>query len=449
MGKISTSGDAASAHWSQGWRRLALLSVIGLLALLAPATTSSALDGVFESNDGNLVDGAPAAAGPDWNDFTFVPATATVPAHWTLTGFEDLTRIDDQTGNPDDIYNGGVKQDVNCPATKSGSLGGGGGKFDVSRIYLTHTEVGGEDYLFLAWVRVPQSSTTASSHIAFEFNGGEVACSDGKGLIERVAGDKLVVYDFEGGSADPTLKLATWITDDADGPCEVASNSAPCWALDTLPASAWDAKVNVETVGEVQDDIADETLGVVEFGEAGINLTDAVGEEDICAFSGHVTGVARSSGSAGTAQMKDKVGPAAFELPGCVAETTITSNISLDDHATINGFDSQGAGDGSGDLTFTLYGPEDTNCNGVVDDTEGDTDEAVDPVYETTVADVDSGGPHSTADGDSLDGDSYLVPTDAPGTYNWVVSYSGDDGHNSASASLCGDETAVVTYGAP
>jgi len=437
MGKVSTTGDGGAVRWSRRWRHFALLSVIGLLALLVPATTSSALDGVFESSDGDLdANTDPVESAPDWNDFA---------GDGTLTDFEDLTNIVDRTGNPDDIYNGGIKQDVNCPATKNGSLGGGGGKFDVSRIYLTHTEVaGGDDYLFLAWVRVPQSSTTASSHIAFEFNGGEVACSDGKGLIERVAGDKLVVYDFEGGSADPTLKLATWVTDAADGPCEVASNSVPCWALDTLPASAWDAKVNVESVGAVDDDIAEESLGVVEFGEAGINLTAAVGEANICAFAGHVTGVARSSGSSGTAQMKDKVGPAVFDLPGCVAETSITSNISLDDHATINGMNSQGAGDGSGDLTFQLYGPDDSDCSG-------------DPVYETTVENVAAGinegdpdvveddRPWSTADGDNAES-SYVVPTDAPGTYEWVVTYSGDGGPNPAAASLCGDETAAVDY---
>src|SRR4029450_12890997 len=108
------------------------------------------------------------------------------------------------------------------------------------------------------------------------------------------------------------------------------------------------------------------------------------------------------------------------------------------DHATINGFNSQGAGDGSGDLTFTLYGPEDTNCNEIVDDTEDDpdviADEAVDPGYETTVENVTTGGPHSTADGDNSDS-SYIVET--PGTYNWVVAYTGDNGPNGGSASLC------------
>jgi hypothetical protein len=451
-------GHRVGAHWSRRWRRLGLLSVIGLLAVLVPGTTSQAIPaGGFESADGDLAHGTAT----DWNDFE--PLTNGTPV--TPSGFDPLTNVPDRRGNPDDIFNGGVKQDKVCPGTKEGSLGGGDSKFDVARIYLTHTVVGGDDFLYLAWVRQPQNSTTASSHIAFEFNSGTVSCTNGNAqgaqLLERVVDDKLLVYDFEGGTADPTLKLLSWITDEADGPCEVASNSVPCWGgLVSLNGTNSDAKVNIappDGPGSVLDEIPnpDETLGIVEFGEAGINLTD-IGV-DPCAFAGHVTGVARSSGNSGTAQMKDKIGPAVFNLPRCVAETNITSNVSLDDHATINGFNSEGAGDGTGDLTFSLYGPDDTNCNEIVDATEDDPDEiedeAVDPVYETTISDVTSGdngedpaAPWSTADGDNTES-SYIVPTDAPGTYNWVVTYSGDTG-NDPSASLCGDEQAVVTYGA-
>jgi len=438
MGKGSGNGGSAGVRWSRRWRRLGLLSVIGLLAVVVPATTSSAIDGVFESDDGDLE----SQTDTDWNDFETS----------TPTGFTAITDIPDAIGNPDDIFNGGVKQDAQCPGTKIGSLGGGGSKFDVERLYLTHTEdTEGDDYLFLAWVRVPQNSTTASSHIAFEFNSGTVTCTTNENelnpdLVERSAGDKLIVYDFEGGASEPTLKLATWVLNNDADPCEVASNVAPCWAVESLSGDVWDAAVN--TGGSVEDEVADpnETLGTVEFGEAGINLTEAVGEENVCAFSGHVTGVARSSGSSGTAQMKDKIGPAEFELPGCVANTDIVTNISLDDHATITGMNSQGEGNGLGDLTFALYGPDDFDCSGTA-------------VYTTTISNVETGGyvdaqdsannrPWSTADGDNPL-KSYPVPTDKPGEYNWVVHYSGDEGPNPAADSECGYETAVVTYDGP
>jgi hypothetical protein len=342
--------------------------------------------------------------------------------------------VDDRTGNPDDIFSGGVKQDKNCPATGEGSLGGGNSKFDLDRLYLTAGESGGDDYLFLAWVRVPQSSTTASAHIAYEFNSGEDTCtSAADSLISRTAGDKLLVYDFEGGtntSTTPNLKLLTWLTGSGSG-CEVAT-ARPCWGdVVSLNGTFSNAKVNTTDVGPVVDEIADpdQTLGVVQFGEAGINLSE-IPDLDVCAFSGHVTGVARSSGNSGTAAMKDKVGPEVFELPGCVAETNITSQISLDDHATINGFDSQGPGDHVGDLTFDLYGPADTDCTGT-------------PVYSTTIEDVDNGGPWSTADGDNA-ASSFIAEDE--GTYNWVVTYTGDSA-NLPSASECGDESADVQYG--
>jgi hypothetical protein len=422
---------AAVRGWTWWGRLLGLFSIMGLLVVIVPATTGGAIpSGGFESSDGDL----DHDSSTDWNDFDNA-GTPAIPS-----GFAALTTVPDRRGNPDDIFNGGVKQDKACPAVKTGSLGGGDSKFDVSRLYLTQTEVGGDEYLYLAWVRVPQNSTTASSHIAFEFNQGETTCtSNGTALnpdlIVRTEGDKLLVYDFEGGSSAPTLKLATWITDAADGPCEVTSNSVPCWALDTgFDASDWDARVNIASVGSVLDEnpTPDQNLGIVEFGEAGINLTEAV--DDVCAFSGHVTGVARSSGSSGTAQMKDKVGPAVFELPGCVAETNITTVQTLHDKATINGLNSQGAAtDGTEDtstLTFSLYGPADPDCDGT-------------PVYTRTFTGIDTATYSTSETGTGSAG--YEAVT--AGTYNWIVDYSGDT-TNTPFTTLCGDEQAIVSYGA-
>jgi hypothetical protein len=396
---------------------------VAAVALFVPGGSSGAsVSTTFESSDGNLAHDTVT----DWNDFA---------ATGSVTNFDDLTTIPDAVGNPDDIFNGGVKQDKVCPGTKQGSLGGGDSKFDVLRLYLTHTKAAdSNDYLFLAWERVPQNSTTASSHIAFEFNAGSDECTNGNGLLQRSAGDKLLVYDFEGGSAAPTLKLLTWITAAADGPCEVSSDAVPCWGQKVdLNGTNSDAQVNIASIGPVLDTnpTPDYTLGTVEFGEAGINLTAAVGEENVCDFSGHVTGVARSSGSSGTAQMKDKVGPAEFTLPGCVANTSLATNVSLDDHATITAFDSEGTGDHTGTLTFSLFGPDDPTCQGT-------------PVYTTTISDVDSAGPWSTADGSNTDS-SYVVPTSAEGVYRWTVHYSGDSA-NTSSDSLCGDESADVQY---
>jgi hypothetical protein len=436
--------------WS---RRLAVVAALAVVAGLMVALPSGALDG-FESNDANLDNDG----NTDWNDFSDYwnkqtigatsVATSSNPAPDTVvSGFDKLTWVQDRFGNPDDIFGGGVKQDQNCPATKEGSLGGGESKFDLNRLYLTHAEEGGDDYLFLAWVRQPGSSDTASAHIAYEFNRGDTLCplsgpdnqNGGPKLIARESGDRLLVFDFMGGTAtstSPTLKLLTWLVagDGLSGSCEVAA-SRPCWgaviSLDTAGVS--DAAVNTVDIGAVDDDIAGGSIGNVRFGEAGINLS-AIPGLNVCDFAGHVTGVARSSGSSGTAQMKDKVGPAVFDLPGCFNETDITTRVSLDDHATITGFDAEFPGDGSGTLTFSLFGPDDTNCDG-------------DPIYETTIENIDGAGPWSTADGDNSES-SYVVPhtAAAQGVYSWVVEYSGDS-TNLPSSSDCGEETADVQYG--
>jgi hypothetical protein len=129
----------------------------------------------------------------------------------------------------------------------------------------------------------------------------------------------LIVYDFEGGTVDPSIKLARWTTDPADD-CDVASHSAPCWGVATvLAAGVAEAAVNVgQTVTDEIGPITPEDLNDSEFGEAGIDLTEAgVFTPGTCESFGTAFGVSRSSGNSGTAQMKDLVGPADFTLANC------------------------------------------------------------------------------------------------------------------------------------
>ena len=416
-------------QWSEHGRvRLSIIAVAFvalLVAIVVPATTSTAnhtsvpsISGVFESNDGNLdVD---HTTGVDWNSFT---NTTTA----TLWKFHQTT---DTVGNPDSIYSGGVKQDRNCPPTKSGSLGSGSGKIDLNRIYLASQEIGGDDFLFVAWGRV-DGSDAASSHVAYEFNRGTVACTNGNGLVNRIAGDVLIVYDFSGGDADAEFKVLRWITP-ADpgttGLCEVSNNTPPCWG-DKLELDGSNADGDVNSGSTVDDDIQGDTLGLVQFGEGSLNLSD-IGI-DPCDLTGTVTGVSRSSGDSGSAQMKDKVGPLPFQLDACVAENNITSVQTLNDTATINGWNSLGAGDGTGDVTFELFGPNDTDCEGTA-------------VYTTTFTDITT-STLSTKTGGSNPG-GYTVPntTSTVGIYSWKITYTGDD-KNTGDTSAC-EETADVQY---
>jgi hypothetical protein len=309
------------------------IGVIAALVLgfqiVAYATVST--DSGFEAADGNLAPN-PAGLNFDWNSFAPVswlqPGDAPyreadkVVSGWTFKGIED-----DQVSNADTAFSGGVKQDDECAATKGAKAPN---KDDLKRIYLstktaTSGPSAGDVFLNLAWVRIPQNTTSASAHVAFEFNQSTVECDPpSSGLVERTAGDMLIVYDFEGGG-NPVVTLRRWTT---SGPCEVGSETAPCWGTAANLTNLGFAEAAINTGGPVLDSLTPPTPpatqsvnsnpGASEFGEAGINLTDAgVFGAGTCANFGNVFAVSRSSGNSGTAQMKDLVGPADFTLANC------------------------------------------------------------------------------------------------------------------------------------
>jgi hypothetical protein len=298
------------------------IGVIAALVIGWQVTAFATLPGSgFEGNDGNLVHNSAT----DWNDFEPATWTGTAPnrtssatiAGWDFDGLEDA-----QATTSDNGFAGGTKQDATCPTVISAKAPN---KDDLKRAYFaSKTAANGDIFLELAWVRITQNTTSPSAHVAFEFNQSQTLCSPNTGwLVTRTAGNMLIVYDFEGGATDtPTLNLSRWIT--SGGPCEVTSNSPPCWSdAQPLGAAVAEARVNTSVVGSVSDAIHPtappaQTLGVNEFGEAGINLTDAgVFTADQCTSFGKAYAVSRTSGSSSTAQMKDLVGPGNVDINNC------------------------------------------------------------------------------------------------------------------------------------
>jgi hypothetical protein len=229
-------------------------------------------------------------------------------------------------------------------------------KDDMKRVYVTSNTVGGDVFLGLSWVRIPQNTTSPSAHIGFEFNQGTTACPAGSdGLVQRTAGDMLIVYDFEGGTTDiPAITLRRWVT---SGSCEVSNNSPPCWGpAANLTASGF-AEAKVNTTGSVVDantpptppatTSVNSTLGTNEFGEAIINLTDAgVFQPGVCTGFGKTYAVSRSSGNSAQAQMKDLVGPGNISITNCgsviIRKVTVPSPDPTDttfDYTTTGGLD--------------------------------------------------------------------------------------------------------------
>jgi hypothetical protein len=308
-------------EWTKKRSLLAAAAALAVvLSMAIPAIASVSTDAGFEFADGNLVHNTLM----DWNDFATTTWTGTAPtrtstknvAGWAFTGLEDA-----QASNSDSAFAGGTKQDNDCASVGSGKAPN---KDDLKRVYVTSNTVGGDVFLGLAWVRIPQNTTSPSAHIGFEFNQGSTACPAGSdGLVRRTAGDMLIVYDFEGGATDtPVISLRRWVT---TGSCEVGSNSPPCWGPSTNLTALGFAEGKVNTGGSVSDTIgpsspASETLGTSEFGEAGINLTDAgVFSNNACTAFGKTYAVSRSSGNSATAQMKDLVGPGNISITNCGA----------------------------------------------------------------------------------------------------------------------------------
>jgi hypothetical protein len=314
------------------------LALLGLVATSPSAEASVSTDAGFEFADGNLAPQAPTNF--DWNSFAPTTWTGTAPTRtttktvsgWALTGLEDA-----QKTSSDSAFAGGTKQDKDCASVIGASAPN---KDDLKRVFVTSKTVNGDVFLGLSWVRIPQQTTSSSAHIGFEFNQGTIACPAGSdGLVRRTAGDMLIVYDFEGGGGTPVITLRRWLTNPADptqagyftdpaSPCDVDNNAPPCWGDAKNLTTLGFAEAAVNTGTTVTDlntpptppatQSVSSSLGDSEFGEAGINLTDAgVFTPNVCTGFGKTFAVSRSSGNSGTAQMKDLVGPGNINIANC------------------------------------------------------------------------------------------------------------------------------------
>jgi hypothetical protein len=302
---------------------LAVLAVLALaiVALAGPVGTSSG----FEDDDANL----DVNSTFDWNGFSPVTWTGDAPyreaaksaSGWDFKGLED-----DEEDTADTAFAGGTKQDDNCANVVGAKAPN---KDDLKRAYFSTKTIDvpsdttnpKHTILNLAWLRIPQNTTSSSAHVGFEFNKGSTACggsAGAAGLVARSAGDMLIVYDFEGGSGAPVLTLRRWVT---SGACEVGSSSPPCWGPATNLTAGGIAEGAVNVGSPTDDDLApggSDELGDSEFGEAGIDLTKAgIFTGSTCESFGNVLAVSRSSGNSAKAQMKDLVGPGAFTIGNC------------------------------------------------------------------------------------------------------------------------------------
>ncbi len=275
------------------------LSLVGCGENDGVGTSSGELAGSqFESADGNLVVNNTS----DW---------ANAPAL--------VTKNDLPSGTGDNAFGQGAKEDNPMVTVVNGSIPPN--KSDLTRFYISHENVNGSFFLYLAWER---SNVLGNANMDFEFNQAPQTLADsttGAVTIKRTAGDILITYDF-GGNGAPDLGLLRWLTADAGNVVSqcYSANALPCWGnrIDLSAAGYADGAVNTTTVTDPVESPAIQ-VAANEFGEAAINLTVAgVFPPEQCVNLASAFLKSRSSSSF-TSEVKDFIAPATANITNCGA----------------------------------------------------------------------------------------------------------------------------------
>ncbi|UTI64601.1 hypothetical protein NBH00_25120 [Paraconexibacter antarcticus] len=225
---------------------LALLFATAWLVVGAPvAGATNVVFGGFEI-DGNLADNSGPGDPIDW---------ATPPPN--------LTNFTDGSGNKDDGFATGSKE--LDPAHWACTTASAPGKDDIlggQIAFRRGPATTGHQYAYVDYTR---KAVTGDAHVDYEFNkSGTAVNSSCGGLPKRTAGDVLISFDTNNGGATIDVVAYTW-----DGSTFVA-----------------DAHAADNAVGAVNipNTIPGHTAG--DFGEAAIDLTNAIGEISCGEFSG-------------------------------------------------------------------------------------------------------------------------------------------------------------------
>ncbi|MGW9412917.1 prealbumin-like fold domain-containing protein [Arthrobacter cupressi] len=370
------------------------LAVFALALSGTSAARANLAGSSFDAADGNLVVDDEAK---DWANVGIDCPPGTVLG----------CAIDKPTGQTDDSFGNGTKEDDAVPSVIDGSIPNN--KSDLLRFYTRLIPENGDDFLYLAWERVQEPSGT--TNMDFEFNQSKVLSANGVTPV-RTAGDVLIKYDLSQGGVNPILGYHLWVTTgNARTVCE-ASNTVPCWDKVHSLTGFFEGSINS---GPVVDPIAPDaprTLSTRTFGEAAINLTDAdIIEPGACLPFASAYLKSRSSDSF-TAAVKDFIAPISAGESRCGTINVVKQ----DDDSPASAL--QGA-------VFTLY-----NDNAPVGGTLGAEDTAT-----TTTCTTGADGKCSFTN----------IPV---GSY-WVVETTTPPGHDTAApqaVTVTGGSTVTLTF---
>lgn len=325
------------------------------------------------------------------------------------------TVVDLPSGKSDNSFGQGTKENDTSVTVVTGSIPPN--KNDLTRAYLYNDQASGGSFLYLAWER---AVNLGDAHIDFELNQNATSGFDGSTrgpvTLNRTKGDLLISYDFSGnGTPDITLFIwdGTQWTDRQD--------------LSALHFA--EAAVNPAALSDVLDNNA--SVGIGDFGEASVNLSDALVAAgftpNTCQSYGSVTVKSRASGSSTAAELKDFIAPAPIHVSNCATpsiSTTLSRSTgsigdSVRDSASLTG----ATATAGGSVTYTVY--SDSACTAKVAD----------------------GGTVTVTNGTVPD--SNPVTFNTAGVYYWQAVYSGDPRNNGATSPCTSEELVIGTAISP
>jgi hypothetical protein len=218
----------------------------------------------------------------------------------------ELRATDLATGQNDDSYKGGVKEDTECPDETTGSIPNNKSDLLTFHVYEEPGVGTHPGFLNLAWSRVSDPSGTTL--MDFEFNQSETECTVGPNKV-RTEGDLLIEYAIDQGGARADISGRFW-TGTAWGPVvDLDEPSATCGgnpcAAGTISSSVI-PDADSDGLGEKQPRT---------FGEAQLDLR-LIFESDECESFGSAMLKSRSS-DAFTSQLKDFISPIDIDLQNC------------------------------------------------------------------------------------------------------------------------------------
>ena|SRR5215204_184568 len=289
---------SAPSRWGRRGKVIGGLAVLSLVAVglgTIPASASHPEASLPGSNfeideDANLKVDDPAPPSLDWANVAEIRAT-------------DLA-----TGQNDDSYKGGVKEDTVCPGETTGTIPNNKSDLLTFHVYEEAGTGGHPGFLNLAWSRVTDPSGTTL--MDFEFNQSETDCTVGPNKV-RTAGDLLIEYAIDQGGARAEISGRFW-TGTAWGPVVdlddgTGCGGGPC-AVGTINQTAIPAAESDGLISTGQ-------LAPRTFGEAQIDLR-LIFDSGECASFGSAMLKSRSSDSF-TSQLKDFIAPVGIDLQNC------------------------------------------------------------------------------------------------------------------------------------